>query len=83
MKGTAELRRAKATVRERSGGVCEIRVPSVCTHRAVHVHHCLRGNPRVHDPEAMLDTCFECHEHVHRETAEAYERGWLRHRSAS
>jgi uncharacterized Fe-S cluster protein YjdI len=51
----AELRRAREVVRERSGGLCEVGIVGACTRRAVHVHHCIRGNPRVHDPEFMKD----------------------------
>lgn len=69
--------KAKAVVRERSGGRCEVGVLPGCRVRAAHVHHCKRGEPRVHDPELMLDACVPCHEHIHRNTAEAYEKGWL------
>lgn len=79
---SAALRRAQDIVRTRSEGYCEART-DVCVIYAAQVHHCLRGNPRVHDPEAMLDVCVPCHDRIHAHPAEAYAAGWLRHRSAS
>lgn len=80
---SAELERAQRAVRERSGGLCEVGIVGVCVRVAHHVHHCLRGNPRVHDPARMLDACQPCHDYIHAHTGEAYEEGWLIRRGAA
>ena len=61
----------------RSHGACEIGSPA-CTGRGVHVHHALRRSQGGRDvPEHTRLTCEPCHEHLHRNVAEAFERGWL------
>lgn len=81
--GMSALTQVQAVVHERSGGRCEVGIIGVCTRRAVHVHHCLRGNPRVHAPSVMLAVCAPCHDHIHAHPAEAYARGWLIRRGAA
>jgi hypothetical protein len=51
----------------RSGGLCEIRWPLVCTGRAVHRHHRKlgRGEGTQDSVEALLHLCNECHNHIH------------------
>ena len=56
---------------------CEART-GVCTGRAVHRHHATRRSQGGGDADT-IDVCAECHAHIHRNPAEAYERGWLRH----
>lgn len=74
-----ELREAKVFVRNRSGGVCEANTP-VCDHYARHVHHKARRKGKgSHAPELLLDVCPSCHDWIHDNVTEAYEREWLIH----
>lgn len=55
----------------------------VCVGRAVHLHHRrLRSQGGGNEPENLLAVCAPCHDHIHRNPAESYERGWLLRRTA-
>lgn len=77
----AGLPAARAALRARSGGRCELVRPGEgrCDARATDPHHrCIADRERgVHDPNRMLDLCGSCHRYVHDRPALAYERGWL------
>jgi hypothetical protein len=51
---------------------------SACAGRAEHRHH-KRGRVGVgcDDRDATLDVCVACHQFIHGNPAESYERGWL------
>lgn len=77
-KGKRAYQDARAVVRGRSKGWCEIRVPRVCEGRAVEFHHKLmrsQGGPDT--PENLAHACTACHMYVHRNTGWAYKVGWL------
>ena len=57
---------------------CEA-MTSACTVRPAHRHHVILRSQGGHDGPT-LDVCAPCHLHIHANPAEAYERGWLRHR---
>jgi 5-methylcytosine-specific restriction endonuclease McrA len=61
----------------RSHGDCEIR-SEVCTGKVEHVHHVKRRSRGGKDDlDNVRGTCSMCHEHLHRNVAEAYANGWL------
>lgn len=66
----------------RCHGDCEIGSP-VCTGSGHHVHHVLRrsqgGRDRLEDVRL---SCQPCHDYLHTHVAEAFDKGWLRSRSA-
>lgn len=73
-----EFREVRPLVRERSGGRCEIRIPSVCDGAAHHVHH-RRTRKRGGDNsmENLLDTCVACHGYLHDHPLWSEELGFL------
>lgn len=74
-----EFEIVKPEVRRRSKGKCEFRT-SVCTGRAGVMHHI--GRRRGDDANSAANIahiCWECHDYVHANDAEAHEEGWLRH----
>ena len=74
-----ELVAAKAVVRNRSGGYCEVK-SDVCDRFARHVHHTARRKGKgSHAPELLLDACEPCHLEIHANPELSYERGWLVH----
>ena len=79
-KETARLRRyekARATVYERSGGSCEARTPE-CRGTADQVHHRKgRDGDLVDDVDLLLGVCWACHNYIHHNPANSYERGWM------
>lgn len=57
--------------------LCEAQTP-VCTGRAVHRHHRrMRSQGGGNESENLMDLCLACHDHIHRNPAESYDRGWL------
>lgn len=74
---------AKATVRKRSGGVCEIQLPGKCLGRAKDFHHRQnRGRDKVGKWVASngLDVCRVCHDAVtntNGRRAEYVQKGWI------
>lgn len=82
-KGRSVYDEARAIVRGRSHGWCEIRVPRVCNGRGEEFHHRLMrsaGGPDT--PDNLVHTCAACHLYVHSNPAWAYMRRWLLRRSA-
>lgn len=70
-------RAAKAEVKARAEGACEMRTP-VCVGFGVEPHHVKgRVGPLLTDTEWMMHTCRPCHNYAHDRPAEAYENGWL------
>lgn len=75
----AELKAAKAVVRARSRGFCEI-VHVGCTGQAVHVHHKRRRSQGgTDDPENLLHLCRKGHDFVHANPEISFRKGWLLH----
>lgn len=72
-----EEKAAKDTVRERSGGVCEIQLQGVCFGRALDFSHRIReGQGGPWSPRNGLDACRACHEWTHRYATAARVRRW-------
>jgi hypothetical protein len=75
-----ELIKAKEIVRQRSGGRCEGRIPSICIGRAAEVHHVKsRARGGDHDPSNLKDLCTPCHRFVTENLRSATEMGLLKH----
>jgi 5-methylcytosine-specific restriction endonuclease McrA len=75
-----ELRKAKKIVKERSGGRCEARIPSICTGRASEVHHVKsRARGGSHNPNQLLDCCSRCHFWITTNPRSATQMGLLKH----
>jgi hypothetical protein len=77
----AAEKRARAVVRERSGGMCEVAVPGVCMGRATNYQHRKnRSQGGEYSPSAALDCCGSgtqgCHGYLHAHPAVAYRWGW-------
>lgn len=70
--------RSAATVRQRSGGLCEVRAEG-CTGQAQHFHHRrLRSQGGSHEPDLIAHCCAHCHlVAIHGNPAWAYAHGWL------
>jgi hypothetical protein len=75
--------RCVAAVRARSGGLCEGRVPGVCTVTATDVHEVLSRaqGGSITDPANCLHLCRDCHVFAHNHPAKAYALGLLKRRS--
>lgn len=73
----------RTIVRGRSGGVCEIQIPGVCTGQAQSCHHRRkRSHTGMWVPSNILDACGDgtrgCHGWVESHPEQAQERGlWL------
>jgi predicted restriction endonuclease len=75
-----ELRKAKKIVKERSGGRCEARIPSVCTGRAMDAHHVkMRSRGGKHDASNLLHLCRRCHQWIDDNPRSATQMGLLKH----
>lgn len=75
----AEFERQRPLVRRRSRGRCEAQT-SVCTGRAVHVHHRKpRGRRGSNALVNLLDTCVLCHKWIHDHPKAANAVGLLLH----
>lgn len=80
-------KRSQEIVLERSGGVCEVRLPG-CLGRARNTHHVLpRSAGGTDDPENLLALCGSgttgCHGWLHAHPEEARKMGILRSRYAT
>lgn len=78
-------RLGRAAVARRSHGLCELKIPDVCTKWQDSVHHRLpRGGQGDWHPDNLIATCGDgtrgCHGWVEHHRTEGYERGWLVHR---
>jgi hypothetical protein len=74
-------RPARAGVRDRSGGMCELQIPGVCEGRATNYQH--RMNQSQQGQYAIgsgLDVCGSgttgCHGYIHDHPEESYRKGW-------
>lgn len=57
---TRAWRRTRALVLARDGGVCQMRIPGVCTTTATHVHH-TQGRARTGDDmRYLVASCQAC-----------------------
>lgn len=68
---------ARALVRYRSAGQCEIRGAADCTFLATDVHHRKRRRDGGHAASNLLDACSSCHRYAHANPQEARDRGWI------
>jgi len=69
---------ARRAVFARSMGACEAEATIRCNGQCQQVHHLAgRGGPDPHRLDGLLGVCAPCHEHIHRNVAEAYEHGWM------
>jgi 5-methylcytosine-specific restriction protein A len=90
-KSTDPKQSVKDTVKQRSAGLCEIQMPTVCMRVASEIHHrCGRGmggtkRPDINQPFALLHLCRGCH-HAVTDTAgnraEYEDAGWIVPRGA-
>jgi len=81
-RGPAELKAAKAVVRARSRGFCEVNALG-CTGKAIHAHHKRRRSQGGSDaPENLVHTCRSCHDFIHSNPAWSFGKGWLLHAEA-
>lgn len=65
-------------VTARAGGICEALIAGVCGSRAEHMHHRqLKSGGGKDTPANCLHICHLCHDHVHKNPAEAMENGWI------
>jgi hypothetical protein len=74
--------RARAVVRARSGGMCEIAIPGVCLGRATNYSHRVNASQGgEYAAASALDACGSgvtgCHGWLHANPAGAYANGWL------
>lgn len=73
--------RTRKVVNARSGGLCEVRIPAVCTGIGASMHH--RKKPgRVWSPSNVLHACGDgttgCHGWIEANPTAAHDRGlWL------
>lgn len=67
-----------AEAKERSEGLCEIRVSKDCTGKGTQIHHRkLRKQGGTDKTDNLLHTCDFCHVAIHLNPAQSYEHGWL------
>ena len=77
-------KKCRGLTRNRSGGICELRIPGVCLGRATNYQHrknksqCSKVERWL--PSNGLDACGSgttgCHGYIHANQAEAVEKGW-------
>ena len=68
---------ARRAVFARSMGACEAQAFVGCNGQCQQVHHIAgRVGPDPHRLDGLLGVCSDCHLYIHRNVAEAYERGW-------
>src|SRR5699024_902708 len=62
----------------RAGGLCEAWWPGVCNTRGEHLHHRkLRSRGGRHTVPNLILVCHRCHDHLHRNVAEATDLGLI------
>lgn len=72
--------KTRAFIKERSQGVCEMRVEGVCTGRAVQIDHIKnRSQGRDHDPSNLQHGCLACHKFKTENPFAAHALGLSRH----
>lgn len=81
-KVSPEEKHGKEVAGARSGGVCEVQIPSVCLGQAETFHHRLnKGQGGSWSPENLLHTCGDgtrgCHGWITGERIRSRPRGWM------
>lgn len=82
-KYVAEFQRMKRDViHPRSGGICEVRIPGICTGKVESTHHRKpRGQGGDNGPWNLVDLCGDgvrgCHGYIERNPDRSYANGWL------
>jgi hypothetical protein len=72
-----EYAEARKVVYQRSHGFCEARWDG-CVKVANHAHHMKRRSQGgTNDPSNLLAVCHVCHDKIHRNPSEAFEKGHL------
>ncbi len=72
--------KARQAVFDRAGGNCEARFALRCRGMGGQAHHVLRRSQGGRDiPEDMIWVCSTCHDAIHANPVEAFEKGLLRH----
>ncbi len=67
---------ARAEVDERSKGLCEVRIPGVCTGQGQEHHHIVKRRfDRAH--RSLVHACSRCHQYIHADEGRARENGWI------
>ena len=75
----AQLNALTPALLQRSGGICEARIPGKCIHVAVHRHHRKvgRGKGSQDSVAALLHVCDVCHEWIHHHPKISRLQGYL------
>jgi hypothetical protein len=73
------MKKSIPVVRERSGDLCEVRLPG-CFRVAANFHHRLeRSQGGKSTPQNLIHVCTGCHGKIHANPACSYAQGWLIH----
>jgi 5-methylcytosine-specific restriction endonuclease McrA len=77
-KSDAQWQKARKVALNRSGGLCEARLPC-CQGQGSQVHHILRRSQGgKHEESNLLTVCYLCHEYIHANPKEASEKNLLK-----
>lgn len=75
----AEFRSLFTAIHRRASGLCELRIPGVCTRtpeRAPH-HRWLRSRGGPNTRANLVAVCRPCHDYAHRHRTQARASGWI------
>jgi hypothetical protein len=72
--------KTRRLVHERSGGMCEMRVPGICTGRAVQIDHIKNKSQGLdHSLDNLQHGCLACHKFKTENPDAAHELGLYKH----
>lgn len=75
-RAAAELRKSKQAAFAQAGGLCQARIPGVCTRIATDAHHVVkRSRGGSHHASNILPTCRACHDWIETHDKEAKRMG--------
>lgn len=82
-KSDRELAKLKKQLMKECDGVCELRIPGICTWYAVDPHHLkLQSQGGEHTRENVRMCCRLCHEYCQTHVEESLVNGWMKRRRA-
>lgn len=82
-KGNVEYLAMRGVVAEAAGWRCEARTRA-CNGQVEQVHHRKgRDGQRLTEIQYLLAVCHPCHEYIHANPSESYERGWMVRRNGA
>lgn len=78
----SDMRKARPIVKDRSRGVCEVRIPGVCEGRGTNMHHRQRDGVGPSLPFNLIHLCGQgnysgCHGWISTHHDEAVLKGWI------